>query len=388
MTALPAPAASLPARLPSLTGGRVILFVMAFFTHAVGAAYFFKDPKIDGLATRLPDAIATLSLFFVLSGFVLTWQEPWNMTFGRFARKRALKIFPSHVVTWAVTIILLAVIGPLTLIGPTSLGPALANLFLVQSWIPNPSYVFSVYGINWSVSCDILCYLVLPLLIRPILRIPARQLWMWLVGLMALIAVIPAVINAVVGGAPWSYWAPLSFQQVDAAFFFPVTKLPEFLLGVVLARMVQTGAWPNLRARWAWLATIVVWLAMFILPGIYKSSGVMAIAVCLFVPIIAMRDIEGRSKWLNRKPMVVLGDATYAAYLVQFPVLGLAKTLIGARVTFDAWSGALLVAGLFLANLLIGLLLYRFVERPVLRRFSVPSGPRQAVPAPEPAISG
>lgn len=370
MTTVPAAPASLPPRLPSLTGVRVILFLLVFFTHAVGASQFFSNPDVAGLATLFPDAIAALSMFFVISGFVLTWQRPWESTFGQFARRRVAKIFPSHLVTWTATVLILATLGPFALVGPTDIGPAIANLFLLQSWIPDPSYVFSVYGINWSVSCDIMCYIALPLLIKPIMRIPANRLFLWLIGTLVVIAAIPAVVNATVGGEVWPMWAPLSFGQVYAVYFSPLTKVPEFLLGVFLARMVQTGTWPNIKLRWAWAAMVALWLTMLVLPPIYRSSSIMALGVCLFVPALALRDIEGRSKWLSKRWMVVLGDASYAAYLVQFPVLGLVKTAIGPTRTFPVWSGTLLVLGLLVLNAGIGLLLYRFVERPVLRRFA------------------
>ncbi|MER5705880.1 acyltransferase [Micromonospora sp. NPDC002296] len=378
---------ALPARLPSLTGGRVILFVLAFSTHALGAGQFFKNPSINGVGTAVPSAISTLSLFFVLSGFVLTWQEPWKSTLGSFARKRLAKIFPSHIAIWAFTLAMIAVVGPMTLIGQTPLGPALANLFLVQAWIPDPTYVFSVYGINWSVSADIVFYISLPLLIHPILRIPTRHLWYWLVGLMAVIAVLPGVVMAAVDAPVWWMWAPLSFPEAYLSFFFPLSRLPEFLLGVILARMLQTGSWPRFRLWWAVAGTAALWLVMTWLPPIYKSSGFMAIAVCFFVPIVAMRDIEGRSRWLNRKPMVVLGDATYAAYLTQWPLLAIARDAIGPTVRFDTWAGVLLVLGLLVLNMLIGLVLYRFVERPVLRRFGRTRSERERARLREAAVS-
>lgn len=374
----------LPTRLPSLTGVRVVLFCIVFFTHAVGGAGFFKDASVERLATVAPTAIGSLSMFFVISGFVLTWQQPWKVPFGAFVRKRTLKVFPSHVAAWAITMILVGTLGPLTLIGPTSAGPATANLLLVQSWIPSPDYVFSVYGTNWSVPGEILCYLVLPLVIRPMLWIPARHLWRWLAGLMLVLAIVPEIVGTTVGGPPWGIWAPLSFWQVYWSFFCPVTKLPEFMLGVVLARMVQTGAWPPIPARWAWRATIGLGLMVnHVLPRIYTSSDVMAIAVCLFVPILAMRDITGQSRVLNRRSLVVFGDVTYAAYLIQVPVLALAKALIGETTKFSVGAGALLMFGLFLVNVLVAWLIYRYVEKPVLRRLSRSSRPANPQPTQE-----
>lgn len=77
--------ASPPIRqLPSLTGYRAILFVAVFVTHALGAGYFFADQSINKAGTQLPYGTGALATFFVLSGFVLTWGEPWRSTIGRF----------------------------------------------------------------------------------------------------------------------------------------------------------------------------------------------------------------------------------------------------------------------------------------------------------------
>lgn len=367
----------LPARLPSLTGYRVILFIAVFLTHALGAGFFFADQRINALGTILPYGTAALSIFFVLSGFVLTWQEPWRTKLGDFWRRRALKIFPGHVVTWAGTLLMLWAIGPTLMLGklPENPGPALANLFLIQGWFPNQDYLFSVYGVNWSVSCEIAFYLALPLLIRPILRIRPDRLWAWFGGVAALIIAIPIVTYLFVGGPVWDQQTGLSFAQVYLTNFFPLSRMTEFLLGVLLARVVQTGRWPRWMNFW-WvglLSAVLCALVLYVLPPTFRISGLLTLGLCLLVPLVAIRDIEGRSRWFNRKPVVILGDATYATYLVHFPLLGLLRYLVGEETTFGWLAGTLLVLGLFVVTILVGLFLYRYVERPLMRRFSTPS---------------
>lgn len=373
MTASPRPVDMLPAKLPSLTGYRIVLFIAVFLTHALGAARFFQDDSFNRLGTIAPYGTAALSAFFVLSGFVLTWQEPWNTKLGLFWRRRAAKIFPGHFVAWAATLILIAIVGPLSMIARTGFGPAVANLFLVQTWFPDSKYVLSVYGINWSVSCEVAFYLLLPLLVRPLLRIRADRLWVCLVCLAVWMFVLPAVIDATIKEPAWSFWAPLSFHQAWLVYFFPLVRLPEFVIGVVLARMVQTRRWPSVPIYAAVLITLVLWGVMRLLPPIYESSNILAIGVGFFVPIIATRDIAGRSKWFNRKALVVLGNASYATYLVHFPLLAATRELVGPTRQFGIVVAAVIVVLLFAVNILVGLALYQFVERPVLRRFSTPS---------------
>jgi 3-O-acyltransferase len=370
VSALPASAI----RLPSLTGYRLILAVAVFTTHALASARFYHNDFVNRLGLIAPYGVASLSSFFALSGFVLTWAAPTRADTARlFWRRRLVKIFPNHVLTWTLTIVLLATIGPMPLLGvPPHAGPALTNLFLVQAWIPNPSYLLSVDGINWSVSCELFFYAVLPLLIRPLMRIPPDRLWKCFMGLVVVMALVPVVITYAIHAPPWLLWPPLSFVQTWLVYFFPLVRLPEFLLGVLLARIVQMGRWPRLRVWWVALFAVLVWLTTLVLPVAYSRSGILAVAVCLFIPIIAVRDAEGRGGWLSRRSVVLLGDASYATYLIHWPLLGITRHLVGAHRTFDGVTGTLIIIAVFVVAQLAAVTLYQYFERPLMRRFSSP----------------
>ncbi|MEU1056478.1 acyltransferase [Streptomyces sp. NPDC005876] len=380
-------AATPPIRqLPSLTGYRAVLFVAVFLTHTLGAGQFYKDADINELGTILPYGTSALSTFFVLSGFVLTWGEPWRSTVRNFWWRRVLKIYPGHVITWGATLLMLWLIGPMLLMGSldqTSAGPVVANLFLVQAWVPDVSYLFSVYGVNWSVSCEIAFYLLLPLLIRPILKIRADRLWLWLGVAAATLVAIPTATHLFLTDPVWDYWAPLSFWQAFLTYFFPLTRLPEFLMGVLLARIVQTGRWsPRINGGWIGLLCVGLWGLLEVLPATFRSSGLLTLGIALFVPLIAARDIDGRPSWLDNRPMVLLGNSSYAAYLVHFPLLGLARYLTGETDRFGFWTATLIVIALFVVTQLVGLAMFLGLERPLMRKYG---RPRWSLPAAGPA---
>ncbi|PRH80501.1 acyltransferase [Streptomyces solincola] len=376
-------------QLPSLTGYRAVLFVAVFLTHTLGAGQFYADADINALGTILPYGTSALSTFFVLSGFVLTWGEPWRSTVRNFWWRRVLKIYPGHVITWAGTLLMLWVIGPMMLMGSlaeTSTGPVVANLFLVQAWIPDLSYLFSVYGVNWSVSCEIAFYLLLPLLIRPILRIRAERLWLWLGVAAATLVAIPTATHLFLAGPVWDYWAPLSFWQAFLTYFFPLTRLPEFLMGVLLARIVQTGRWsPKVNVWWIGLLVAGLWALLDVLPATFRSSGLLTLGIALLVPLIAARDLADKPSWLDSKPMVLLGNASYAAYLVHFPLLGLARYLTGETKQFGFWGATLIVVVLFVVTQAVGLAMFVGLERPLMRKFGRPRWSLAASTAPDPA---
>ncbi|BAL90274.1 putative acyltransferase [Actinoplanes missouriensis 431] len=376
-------------QLPSLTGYRSLLFVAVFLTHALGAGMFFANEAVNWAGTILPYGTAALATFFVLSGFVLTWGEPWRTPVRRFWRRRAVKIWPGHIVAWAFTLFLLFALGPTTMLGSLDAngpGQILANLFLVQAWIPEESYLFSVYGVNWSVSNEVLFYLLLPLLIKPILKIRDNRLWYWFAAVVAAIVAVPVITHFFVGGEPWG-GGDMSFAQVYYTNFFPLARLPEFLLGVFLARIVQTGRWPSINGWWYALLSLILCALMVVLPGTFRISGLLTIGICFFVPVLAARDLSGRSSWMNNKVMVFFGNTSYAAYLVHFPLLGLTRWMVGENNTFGFFTGTLIVVVLFIVTQAAGAALFLGVEQPLMRRFANPRRSRPGtgarVPGPQ-----
>src|SRR4051812_23754532 len=129
-------------RLASLTGLRFVLAFGVFLGHL---ALFFVDPTA-GPAARAAAAVLPvfglirMSLFFVLSGFVLTWAARPGDTAPAFWRRRFVRIYPNHVVVWVVLVSFLLLTGTSAFPGSGQAVrplPALANLALVNSWVPD-----------------------------------------------------------------------------------------------------------------------------------------------------------------------------------------------------------------------------------------------------------
>src|ERR1700759_5048424 len=95
-------------RLPSLTGLR---FVAAFlvFTSDVTATKLFSDQGLSDFLSRYVSRSGCLGVrfFFVLSGFILTWNAKAGDPPGRFYRRRLVKIYPNHFVTWLAGLLLM-----------------------------------------------------------------------------------------------------------------------------------------------------------------------------------------------------------------------------------------------------------------------------------------
>lgn len=179
-------------RLEALTGLRfyaafgVILFHLSIFD-------FFA---LDGPAVRLGQTAFLnagwlgVSFFFVLSGFVLTWSARPRDKAGRFFARRLAKIYPNHLFMF-ITVALIS--GGL---GQTPLWQGFANLFLLQSWIPQNTAFFGVNGPSWSISAELFFYAMFPLLYLVIKRLRDRTVLTLFGVLVVLAAMLPFVSSS------------------------------------------------------------------------------------------------------------------------------------------------------------------------------------------------
>jgi peptidoglycan/LPS O-acetylase OafA/YrhL len=114
--------------------------------------------------TNLSQAV---SFFFVLSGFILTYVHPELPT--RESRKRFLlarfaRIWPAHVATFALLLVLIGDRGRVS--GDIRDGWLwLLNLSMLHGWIPLENVYFSFNHVSWTISTEFFFYLLFPLLI-------------------------------------------------------------------------------------------------------------------------------------------------------------------------------------------------------------------------------
>ncbi len=346
-------------RLPSLTGLRFAAAGGVVYTHA----RLLVSPHLA--VTFGPEvwvSMSSVSLFFILSGYVLTHSARPTDTAWDFWRRRAAKILPNHVFTWSVAVAVLVGTGGVAATGGAGPVATVANLFLVNTWIPSRRFVFAGNPVSWSLAAEAFFYLLFPLLLPRVRRLSRRGL---LIGSALAVAVVwcwPVLCRFVINprGAFFpDYWF---------LYVLPVTRLPEFLLGMMVARVSMTGGrLPRVGAVPAGLnavGTVVVGGSH--LPHAFMYAAANVVPLALLVHATARLDLEGRPSLLRTRPLVFLGEISYATYLVHALVL----TVVFLCLTDRGWSpGAAVVVALPLVPP-VSWLLYVTVERPCTRRLA------------------
>jgi peptidoglycan/LPS O-acetylase OafA/YrhL len=138
------------------------------FVAAAGIV-FFHSGWFGRASLRVHEVIDLnmfVDLFFLLSGFILTYVYPKLETAGdraRFLLARFARLWPAHALGLVlVGLLIMPPTAPVPYLGSWSL--AALNLAMLHSWIPVYDIIFSYNGPSWSISTEFgfyICFLFL-----------------------------------------------------------------------------------------------------------------------------------------------------------------------------------------------------------------------------------
>ncbi|MFI6315186.1 acyltransferase family protein [Nocardia fusca] len=387
-------AAARPA-LPSLTGARWWAAFAVFLLHALvflPVYPFQKSELFRQIHQLMPMQLgaAGVTFFFVLSGFIIYWSFRPGSSVPRFYWRRVLKIYPTHLVA-ALAFILVASV-PLTRMVVWA-----PNLALIHTWVPKWTTVGGLNVPSWSLAAEILFYLSFPLALPLVRRIKSHHVWWALAGLLVAILLLhtayylwvpgpkgiantfaPRLIPGEVSPYFELHAAPIWFEQPDIpvapsywlSYNFPLSRLPEFFLGVLAARLVLEGRWRNTRLAPPMIVLMIAYAATWVVPPNYKMSALLLAPMTAVVATLAARDLAGIRGFTASPRMVWLGNISFAFYLIQFPVMVLITRLFIGGKQFGplGWLG---FAGLSLVvSTVVAAAIYHWIDDPLMRKFS------------------
>lgn len=295
------------ARLEGLTGLRAVAALQVVFYH-FGAYAFADAPSL--LRGLQQTGHAAVTLFFVLSGFVLAYNYAEPLARGavsrrRFWRARFARVYPLYALVVLVEIGLMArsQAPPAQIAGAT-----VGDLLGAQAWIPSITNLGNVPG--WSVSVELFFYALFPLLAaRP------RRPWLAAGGFWLL-----ALAMAALPSLPWLSGGAAIFAKCS-----PPARLPEFLVGVALGHgFSRAPRWRPATASWVAAAALLAVAALSSLWATVPRYFIHALLLPAYaLAIVAVAHGGVFAALLSRPTMRALGDASYALYLLQMPLFQL-----------------------------------------------------------------
>lgn len=260
-----------------------------------------------------------VALFFVLSGFVLTWSYKPADGAKKFYLRRFARVYPLHLFFFALALAILV----LTQEAPSA-GATLSNLVLLHTWVPNWDYIFSVNGVSWSLGCEAFFYA------NPLLRSGEFALGM-LLGLLAL-----KVRDGDLAMPRIRTWQLCAVTALALAGISGVSKvsLPQTINGFVLDPV--------------WFLLI----GMFALHDIQRAQSHHQVG----------EPVPGN--WIRRS-LVYFGEVSFAFYLVhEIVIFRFIKTSLGSdMIRMDA-RGILMMLIILVISILAAIIAHHAIERP------------------------
>jgi peptidoglycan/LPS O-acetylase OafA/YrhL len=303
-----APAAIIAnAPLQSLTSLRFFAALAVVLYHS-GSGFAAKagvSPKF--IQNMLDNGWLGVPFFFILSGFILTYAHA-DLTFDRVQLKRFFvarfaRLYPVY---------LLALMISIPFAGHYDFATDWFQFFLLQSWFPG-SGATDWNFVAWTLSVELLFYLVFPFAFVFIQRLSNRAL---LVGLSVTIGVLLLL---------WANMTPrlgegqLGVFGLDLLVPIPFLRLPEFVYGIFLCNV--------LLRRTVTLDSFVTYISVFLilfLSGISTAPAIQAIVIVVFGALIVSLAAASKGNIvkniLDNKILIVLGGASYALYMLQYPI--------------------------------------------------------------------
>lgn len=349
-------------RLDQLTSLRFFAALAVLASHLWPLAEE-ANPLQPLARTLFHEGYAGVSFFFMLSGYILAHTYQGKLAGGAISRGhylalRLARIVPLH---WLVGVPL--AIWALAESGTAMLPKVAVNLALLQAWVPDPDWYFTVNEPSWSLSDEAFFYTCFAFLAFW----PGRRLGALAAALLALNAGVTAWRIGSGQGAilvgdrnTLTHW----LTYID-----PVARLLDFVVGMLLYRLRA------LRAGGSGLEIGAVALLLGAMVA-YPLLGVpdalrMQLAYLPLMALVIFAFGQGRgvlSRWLaGSATLVLLGDASFALYLVHLPVVhaGLAMQdwLDDAALPWLPWAALVTITAVALS-----VAVFRWAETPVLKR--------------------
>jgi peptidoglycan/LPS O-acetylase OafA/YrhL len=318
--------------IPALTGVR--------FLAALSVALYHLSPDVAATLGILPfyfyeNSGDPVELFFILSGFILTYTHPEvsgaeapairQFYFSRFA-----KIYPIYLSGWIV-------FAPLVYTNLASLHGHSAGLYarlafygvislsLLQAWTPTTATAWNTPG--WSLSAEAVFYASFPFLFT-FLKNRSVGVLLSLIGACWLFSVIPTLtLSLLPSSLGNAYWLR------ELVNFTPVLRIGEFIAGICMARLyLSQGLARTFRFDVAAFAALAAAIAVIVLANHLLAKALLFPAFILLLYFLA-RAKGPLSRWLGGKPMVLLGEASFAFYILHVPLFRYAKMLFPSVAT-------------------------------------------------------
>lgn len=341
----------------SLQAGRAAAALLVCLYHVLGCVSNAKYFNMPWATAPFSWGMLAVEYFFVLSGFILFTVHQADLfkpdRFIPYAIKRIIRIYPTYILIFLGVLIPALLIPSLRSTIPTDPAVLLARIALFPRSLmasqpeESPSNVITV---SWSLEYEVFFYSLFGLMLL------GRSGAIFLGLLMA-----------------WAFGSRLfGFPLPRFGTFLAGPNTITFAVGMVAAAVHGTG----FRIPRPGLVSIASLVLLFFLHGdiarpFWPNDMIRAVgtSLCSGFLILGLTAGEERGLPSGQHPWIQqLGDASYALYLIHFPLVSLmTKVAVAAGLSRIGLAGAAIAVVLQMgACILLSIGFHLYVEKPML----------------------
>lgn len=291
----------------SLTSVRFIAAFYVFLLHINLLQPLSTVPWIDNF---LSQGGAGMSLFFMLSGFILAYRyDGVDLKAAGYYRNRFARIYPVYFLSGLVTLPwMVSSLWPQHQEFSSVILIVIANILLLQAWY-NP--LFDVWNKgSWSISAEMFFYMLFPHILPWFKRLTRDQI--------VLLALVLYFVSSVI----IVRFSLADIHTMQIGYSFPLLRLPEFIMGICCYYFSKTGLSRSREIPLLCMASLVVMVVAFCMANLkFPQQVVMQnwiVQPVIFLGILSLIRKDSIAARLLSKPVFVqLGHISYCFYAFQ-----------------------------------------------------------------------
>ncbi|WP_299471897.1 acyltransferase [uncultured Roseibium sp.] len=304
------------AHIKELTSLRAFAALIVVLFHM-----YFKEGSEGFLHRMISNGHLGVDLFFILSGFILTYvyHSAWSngsFSYRDFLTNRIARVYPLHLF---VILLFLAAYQAAAILGRSGFEGAdyqalPFHILGLHAWGFTDAHAWNFP--SWSISAEFFAYLLFPLAILLMLRMPAN---------------VSLVVALLIFAATHALAASQGKALTKMMYDFGILRISgEFLVGIALCQLFLENKIP---VKFARPGLLVVLLG--ILLGVYfqVNESIIVLMLAALIFCVALLSREERSNFLRHPALVYLGEISYATYMVHILVLMSARAILPASLT-------------------------------------------------------
>lgn len=311
-----------------------------------------------------------VQLFFIVSAFTLFYSlskryETHSIEIRDFFVRRFFRIAPAFYFSFIFYFLYAIWLNQLDLTGRTY-NYTFGRIFstLTFTGLLSPEWLFSLVPGGWSISAEMLFYLLVPLFFMFVRRLKS--------AVFLVIATLTISSLSTYAVLHFDLWEAGNLRKPYLFYWFP-NQLPVFCLGIVLFFLLKDKI-NTISNNHHYLKSNVLTLLAIVLLGLLGISGgvggpyfpshfLFGIAFIILAYGLGIRE----KHVLVNKAIVFIGKISFSMYLIHFFVLDTIFIFFGERLLKNFSNSAVLMVlfiSTFLITTVLSYLLYRLIEQP------------------------